>query len=72
MNSMNSVDELNLFLSGLITIIPVQRRRAKQENEAVFRDATYCYRVRVLRDNTATEERVCKSAFMSIYGVTRG
>ena len=48
MNSMQSQDEINLFIGGLVSIIPVQRRRPrKNEGEANFRDVTYNYRVRL-------------------------
>ncbi|XP_023028220.2 uncharacterized protein [Leptinotarsa decemlineata] len=71
-NSLKSHDEVNLYLTGLVTILPVQRHRMKNELDAKFKDATYCYAVRVMRNNTAQEFKVCKNAFISIHGISRG
>lgn len=72
MNSLKSHDEVNLYLTGLVTAIPIQRRRVANECEAKFRDTSYSYNVRVLRDSIPTEVKVCKAAFISIHGTTRG
>lgn len=73
MNSMISNDEINLYLSGLITVIPVERRRPRKDNgEASYRDATFAYRVRITKEGRTEELNVCKSAFTSLHGIGRG
>lgn len=72
-NSLNSHDEVNLYLTGLVTILPIQRHRVNNELDANFRDATYSYCIRVKRNNGCVEEvKVCKNAFISINGISRG
>lgn len=71
-NSLKSHDEVNLYLTGLVNILPVQRRRVNDELQANFRDATYSYSIRVMRDNSVQEVKVCKNAFISINGISRG
>ena len=61
-----------MYLTGLVNILPVQRRRVKNELEANFKDATYSYSIRVVRDNSVQEVKVCKNAFISINGISRG
>lgn len=64
MNQMNSNDEINSYLSGLVIILPVQRRRPRnREEDASFRDATFSYRVRFLKYEQTVEVEVCKKAF---------
>lgn len=73
MNSMKNNDEVNLHLGGLISVLPVQRRRPRKcENEAQFRDCSVFYRVRVKRENNVEEIQVCKKAFICLHGTTRG
>lgn len=73
MNKMASNDDINSYLSGLITIMPIQRRRPrKNQLEASHRDATFSYRVRYIVDSKPVEINVCKAAFMSLHGIGRG
>lgn len=73
MNSFKNNDEMNLYLSGLITLVPVQRRRArKTESEAGFRDCSAYYRVKIKRETGVEDIPVCKNAFVSLNGITRG
>lgn len=53
-NSLDSHDKVNLYLTGLVHVIPVERRRVQNELEAYFRDATstYSYSIRVKRNNS--------------------
>lgn len=70
-NEYNSFNDQNSYLSGLISVVPVQRRRnRKAENEARFNDSSYAYRVRVIRNEKAIEIPVCYKAFLSLHGVT--
>lgn len=42
MNSLGSNDSINSYLTGLVTVIPVERRRPRvDDNEAKFRDANF-------------------------------
>lgn len=74
MNNMKNNDEINICLAGLISLVPIQRRRPKKdEEEASFRDCSVNYRVRVRQGDDIVEEvTVCKNAFISLHGVTRG
>lgn len=74
MNNMKNNDEINIHLAGLISLVPIQRRRPKRdEEEANFRDCCVHYRIRVKQDDDMVEEMtVCKNAFISLHGITRG
>lgn len=72
-NSLGTNDEQNAYLVGLMTLIPVQRRRPRQaEEHAKFHNAYFGYKVRVKRNGVAKEISVCFKAFQSIYGVSKG
>ncbi|CAG9833239.1 unnamed protein product [Diabrotica balteata] len=47
-NNYSTYDEQNTYLAGLITVVPVKRRRAKNPESGVkkFNDASYSFRVR--------------------------
>lgn len=68
-NKMQTYDEQNSYLTGLISVIPIQRRRnRKPENEVThFNQSSYKYRVRVAGD---CDIQVCYKAFLSIHGIT--
>lgn len=70
-NSLDSHDKVNLYLTGLVHLIPVERRRVQNELEAYFRDATYSYSIRVMRNYSVQELKVCK-AFIFINGISKG
>lgn len=72
-NELPRYDEQNSYLAGLISLIPIQRRRPrKPENEvANFNDSSYHYRVRVLQEDEASiDVQICYKAFLSIHGIT--
>lgn len=73
MNNMKNNDAINFHLAGLISLVPIQRRRPKKDEEvASFRDCSDNYRIRVKQENGIVEEIiVCKPAFSSLHGVTR-
>ncbi|KAK9753511.1 hypothetical protein QE152_g1974 [Popillia japonica] len=69
---MESLTEQNRYLCGLISVLPIQRRRPRNvEAEANLREASYSYGVRCAGDGVATEEIVCGNAFLSIHGIKR-
>lgn len=72
-NSMTSNDEQNSYLSGLISIIQIKRRRSRKPEEcASYHDSGYSYRLRIKRNDQVEEIPVCFKAFCSIHGITRG
>lgn len=70
-NLMTSAVEQDSYLCGLISVLPVARRRnRKPEGEARVNEATFKYRVRgTVADNTMSEFDVCKKAFIAIHGI---
>ncbi|XP_050304312.1 uncharacterized protein LOC126741889 [Anthonomus grandis grandis] len=72
-NLIKSWNDQTAYLTGLISLCPVAQRRPRlPEDESVLRTSTFYYNVRIVRDNVAVEERVCKNAFVSLHGLTRG
>lgn len=70
-NNFADQNKLNAFLSGLITVLPInQRRLRKLEVEAIQNNYSYEYKVRVLRDGCVEEVRISSKAFISILGIT--
>lgn len=71
-NNLASVNEQNLYLCGLMSLVPVQRRRPrKDENEASFRDCVVTYKVRYSNDDGTVEEDVCRQEFIALHGITK-
>lgn len=71
-NNLSSVNEQNLYLCGLMSLVPVRRRRPrKNENEASLRDCVVTYKVRYLHDNVTVEENVCRQEFIALHGITK-
>ncbi|XP_050303981.1 uncharacterized protein LOC126741556 [Anthonomus grandis grandis] len=65
-------DEQSAYLCGLILLSPVfQRRNRRPEEESHFRQASYFYKVRVLRNEGTVDIPVCLKAFCSLHGITR-
>ncbi|KAJ8879473.1 hypothetical protein PR048_020081 [Dryococelus australis] len=64
-NGLQSHDEQNRYLGGLITVMSVaQRRPRKDEDVAKFRDACYTYRVHVGSEAVAVQDvEACAKAF---------
>jgi hypothetical protein len=69
-NQMTDYDTQNKYLSGLITLLPVQQRRSRVEPKMNSRDSSYCYRVRVNIDERIKDVRVCHRGFLSMHGIT--
>lgn len=61
------------YLSGLITILPVCRRRPRKSEECGtgnLKEYSYTYKVRVMRNSKMEEIQVCQKAFISMFGIT--
>lgn len=70
-NKIGNYNEQNIYLSSLITVCPVKRRRPRyDEDHARANSASYAYRVRVLNNEVAQDVRVCFKAFISLHGIT--
>lgn len=58
------------YLSGLITVSNVQRRRLRVgEENAKFHNKSYSYKIRMIGVDTY-ELPVCRKAFISLHGIT--
>lgn len=68
-NLLASHDAQNSNLSGLISVLPVNRPSKKEG--VLHYDAVYKYRVLAMIDSEIKEITICKNAFMSIHGITR-
>lgn len=70
-NELASYDTQNAHLSGLISVLPVQRRRSrKTQAEADFRNFSYIYKMRINKDGQNTDVPVCYKAFIALRGIT--
>ncbi|CAH1109092.1 unnamed protein product [Psylliodes chrysocephalus] len=74
-NQLETLDEQNSYLAGLITVMSVNRRRPRCAESKVsrFNDASYAYRVRsnVEDENeNIVNTQVCYEAFLSQHGIT--
>lgn len=68
-NLLPTHDAQNSYLSGLISVLPVNRH---SEKEGILHyDAVYKYRVLAMIDSEIKEMIICKKAFMSIHGISR-
>ena len=66
-NGMNSKDEQDSYLCSLISVNSIAKRRnRKVEEEAMFHESSYSYKIRLVRDDTAIEIPVCYKAFLSL------
>ena len=71
-NAFPSKNEQDCFLSGLMVIKPVERRRSRKEDKPAFkRDCTCQYFVNKSCDGTFTKVPVCVKAFCSFFGITK-
>lgn len=71
-NLLESTNEQNSYLCGLISILPVKQRRPRVGSEnAKLKDCSCKYKVRGLLDGVATEFDVCRKAFSAIHGVSK-
>lgn len=73
-NSLGSVSEQNLYLSGLINVHNVQRRRSRKlDDVSNVHAAAYSYKVKIKDSNESNKDvPVCFKAFISLHGITKG
>ena len=72
-NALTSYDEQNLYLAGLITMVPIKQRRPRQNKAlAQLRDVTFVYRIRIT-DGTESKPDipVCAKAFCAMHGISK-
>ncbi|CAH1113763.1 unnamed protein product [Psylliodes chrysocephalus] len=69
MEARSSTDAQNLYLCGLITVLPVQRKTLKEG--AKHYGASYKYRIRALVGENTKEFNVCRKAFIAIHGISK-
>lgn len=72
-NKLGDYNKQNQYLSGLISVVPVQRRRnRKDDSEASNHVSSYCYRIRAHVDasDTLQDVIVCHKAFLAFHGIT--
>lgn len=71
-NSLKTKDHQDSFLSTMVRVQPVKRRRPrKDEAEASLHDFSYAYSIKVVRGEEAVEIPVCLPALTSIFGITK-
>lgn len=71
-NSLKSWDEQSSYLTGLISLVPVLRRKNRQkEGEANFRACSFFYKIRVKQELGIKELPICLKAFCAFHGITR-
>ncbi|CAH1111616.1 unnamed protein product [Psylliodes chrysocephalus] len=70
-NQLGDYNAQSKYLSGLISVVPVQRRRnRKDEADANFHTFSYSYRVRARVENKLQDVSVCYKAFLSLHGIS--
>lgn len=70
-NDLGDTNAQNAYLGGLITVLPVMRRRPrKNEDEARINTASFSYRVRISENGKVRDVTVCIKAFISLHGIT--
>lgn len=72
-NSLEDKNSQNRHLAGLISMLPVKRRRPrKSEDVANLRDSTFLYKIRAQNEENDGfhEISVCQQAFISLHGIT--
>lgn len=71
-NLLETTNEQNSYLCGLISIVPVQKRRPKiPSDSSKVRDVSCKYKVRSAENGVVFEWEVCRKAFVSIHGITQ-
>lgn len=60
------------YLSGLMTVLPVARRRSRAvDKDPKYHDCNFSYRVRINSELGTTDVQVCKKAFIALHGLTK-
>jgi hypothetical protein len=68
-NKLPTRNEQNAVLCGQIRLVPVAHHRIRKDT-GVPNNSSYKYVVPIVRDGGASEQFVCHSAFISLYGIT--
>lgn len=72
LNNLKSVNEQNTYLSSMISVKNVKRRRPRKEGTEVRgHDSSYSYIVKVVREQICVEIPICFKAFCSIFCITK-
>jgi len=70
-NAFKNRDAQDSYLSGLIRLLPVARRRARRVNAKPMQSSyKYVVQIDTNNDNVAKEVVICYSAFQSVHGIT--
>ncbi|KAJ8883639.1 hypothetical protein PR048_015492 [Dryococelus australis] len=70
-NEIQSYDEQNVYIVGLIAACEVATRLPrKEEDEADFHSAPYKYTLRVERGCSAVDIPICYKAILALHGIT--
>lgn len=70
-NSLKNYNNQSKYLCGLITVLPIMRRRSRlSDDKAQYNLASFAYRVRVFCDDKLKDTPVCIKAFMSLHGIS--
>lgn len=71
-NLMETTNEQNSYLCGLISIVLVQHRRPRVDPaDANLKDLTCKYKVRDVVNGITSEYEVCRKAFSAIHGISK-
>ena len=71
-NSLPTKDEQDCYISSLITINPIKRKKSSNDKENSHpHEHSYQYIIRILRSDKLTTVPVCHKAFIASFGVTR-
>lgn len=70
-NKLGDRNAQNSYLSGLVSVHAVKRRRPRSGEEgASLHDFSYTYKVRVVRENCLEDVPVCIKGFTAFFGIT--
>jgi len=70
-NNLGNYNDQSKYLCGLITVLPVMRRRSRlSDDDAQYNLASYVYRVRIFCDGKLEDTPVCIKAFVSLHGTS--
>ena len=71
-NDLGSKDEQDAFLSTLVTVKPIERRRQREDcANHIPNDNSYSYFVPIQRGERSSQVPVCFRGFLSCFGITK-
>lgn len=71
-NDLGDYNKQSEHLCGLISVLPIARRRSAGPNRLLAKNASFSYRVRSFVDSELQDVVVCQKAFLAIHGITSG